>query len=335
MKRSGRIIGLTVLALLFITMPLTGLSAAEQKMVKIRIGGGHPGGGLLMRMSGVAEAINRGAPDVEAAAISGGTLANIKRMRTGQVDFAELALPVAKVAARGLDPWKQPTEICFVMAMLRHLAGPVVTAKTGLTSMEELVAKRYPLRMSASRRGAFPTIVASLILGSYGVSFKDIESWGGKVFYVSGKTGATQVRDGYQDAVWISGGVPTVEIMELGRSVDLTFLAIDPKDPKVLEAFKERGLRRTTIPAGIYDFVKKDTPGLWWPGIFICRADLPEGVVYSVTKALWEQRSYMWDVHRQYKKNLKDPKYITSGATEDVPMHPGARKYYKEMGWLK
>ncbi|HPI99203.1 MAG TPA: TAXI family TRAP transporter solute-binding subunit, partial [Synergistales bacterium] len=65
--------------------------------------------------------------------------------------------------------------------------------------------------------------------------------------------------------------------------------------------------------------------------IFSANDRMSEELVYRITKALWENIDELAAVHAQ-GKNVK---LETALSAMSVPLHPGAEKYYKEVGLLK
>ena len=87
-----------------------------------------------------------------------------------------------------------------------------------------------------------------------------------------------------------------------------------------------------TIKAGTYPNQDRDVRTTAVKMVMFTRGDMPEDVVYNLTKALWEHI----DELGQAQKNLKGLK--PEDAVKDianVPLHPGAEKYYREIGVLK
>ena len=64
---------------------------------------------------------------------------------------------------------------------------------------------------------------------------------------------------------------------------------------------------------------------------FVTSADVPDDVVYEVTKAVFENLDDFRSLHPAFA-NLDPKTMITDGLS--APLHPGAVKYYKEKGWM-
>jgi TRAP transporter TAXI family solute receptor len=85
---------------------------------------------------------------------------------------------------------------------------------------------------------------------------------------------------------------------------------------------------KEVIPAGTYSGVDHDTATLAVTAVLVCDAQLPEELVYNVTKAIFENLSELALVHDQAKSVALDK--ALDGAIAEV--HPGAAKYYAEKG---
>jgi len=86
-----------------------------------------------------------------------------------------------------------------------------------------------------------------------------------------------------------------------------------------------------TIPKGTYMGQAEDVKTVAVANLLICRDDLPEDLVYNMTKTIYENQQTLVNAHKAAKDiQLKD---ALNGMT--VPLHPGAEKYYKEKGIKK
>ena len=108
----------------------------------------------------------------------------------------------------------------------------------------------------------------------------------------------------------------------------IRFVNIDEdKIPQILEQLP--GFTEMTIPAGTYEGVDEDVRTVGTVGSIFCTADLPEDVVYDFLKTIYEN----WDALKAINPTAfgdLDVNDWLNGAT--APIHPGAEKFYKEMG---
>ena len=86
-----------------------------------------------------------------------------------------------------------------------------------------------------------------------------------------------------------------------------------------------------TIPKGTYKTTDSDVKTFGVMATFVSSTDVPDNVVYEVTRAVFENIDDFRNLHPAFK-NL-DPKMMIKNALS-APLHSGAAKYYKEKGWM-
>lgn len=89
-------------------------------------------------------------------------------------------------------------------------------------------------------------------------------------------------------------------------------------------------LLQNDIPAGTYSCVNEDVGAVAVTAVIVASEDLSEDVVYEFTKALFESKDELINANAQWKH--LDPE--VSCQHGNVPLHPGAERYYKEIGVL-
>lgn len=93
----------------------------------------------------------------------------------------------------------------------------------------------------------------------------------------------------------------------------------------------ELGMLPGVITAGGYDFQTEDIATVNTPVLLIVNKAVPDEEVYAITKAIYESFDYLHTVHEEFR-NLSTENMVAVG---DIPLHPGAEKFYKEEGMLK
>ena len=202
-----------------------------------------------------------------------------------------------------------------------------VHERTGLTSVADLKAKRYPLRVSIRASEAHATrVLMDQMFALHDFTMADIESWGGSLQLIGSPSDPRRmgaIADGTIDAVFdegIGGWLPSA------LAAGLRPLTFDEDTLVHLEAI---GWRRATIPAGRAG-LDADTVGIdfsGWP--LYTRASLPDDVAYRVCAAFaarvddipWEEGAYT-DIGQLGRDTKATPL--------DVPLHPGAERWYQE-----
>ena len=106
---------------------------------------------------------------------------------------------------------------------------------------------------------------------------------------------------------------------------------VDVKGPAIDKLVAENSFyRKATIPAGMYNN-EKDIQTFGVGATFVSSADVPDDVVYTIVKAVFENFDDFRKLHPAFA-NLQEKEMITDSLS--APLHAGAVKYYKERGWM-
>ena len=89
--------------------------------------------------------------------------------------------------------------------------------------------------------------------------------------------------------------------------------------------------RTATIPGGMYRGTDADTQTFGVGATFVSSSNVPEEVIYQVVKAVFENFDDFKKLHPAFN-NLDPKEMIKDGLS--APLHKGALKYYKEVGWM-
>jgi len=203
--------------------------------------------------------------------------------------------------------------------------------RTGLRSLAEVREKRYPLRMSMREDPTHSTrVLTDQLLPLYGFTLADLESWGGS-FQLVGPPGDPRrvqgIRDGQVDAV-LDEGIASWFDDALAHSMRPITLEDD-----IFRQTGEMGWRRVVIPAGRFphlreDYVCIDYSG--WP--LYTRASLPDATAYEVCAAVNARAE--WIPWEDSYTGVAQVGQDTEATPIDVPLHPGAERWYREQGFI-
>lgn len=209
----------------------------------------------------------------------------------------------------------------------------VVSRELGVRSLWDIKKKKIPLVVSTRASGIHNSThyALSQILALYGLSFKNILSWGGKVdecAHPSSPKRIESIRKKQVNAIF-DEGLPTLWLepaLENGYEV----LHIEED---MLQRMEAMGFKRALIPKRKYPGLKEDVRTLdfsGWP--VITHKWLSDEMAYSICEAIYRRRREIpVDAPRLVFKNLcKD----TDAGPIGIPLHPGATAFYKEKGYL-
>jgi TRAP-type uncharacterized transport system substrate-binding protein len=206
--------------------------------------------------------------------------------------------------------------------------------RTGLKSLGEIKEKRYPLRLSIREDTNHPTrVLIEQTFALYGFSIAELESWGGSLQLNKGPGDSRRLKalqEGSIDAIMDEGIIGyLIEALEAGMQ------PVAP-EPRVFEALTALGWRKVSIPPGIYRKITSDYPCIdfsGWP--VYTRASMSDQQAYRICAAIHARRDEIpWEEHKPWAPamELAHLGQDTPTTPRDVPLHPGAERWYREQG---
>lgn len=253
-----------------------------------------------------------------------GSVDNVNLLDKGQVESALIQADVAYWAhsGEGLFDDTGPVETIRAVANLYpeaiHL---VVHAGTGVRTVKDLEG----MRISLDADGSGTRADATLILDAYDVGLDDIE-----VFDVPAGEAADMMREDELDGFFFVAGTPARAITNLAREVPLTLVPINGPEAEGLLKRYPFFAEHTILP-GTYQNVPH-TPTLSVGAQWIVDAKVDEDLVYQITKALWHPTNRALFDNSHPKARLITLQTALEGV--GVPLHPGAQRYYAEIGLI-
>jgi TRAP transporter TAXI family solute receptor len=298
--------------------------------IAVRAAAGGVGGGWYTVLAGLAEIVAVDNPDINMQVIPGAGLSNIPRIGEKGVEIAFAYPPFTKACYAGTNPYQKPYDNIRAIGkgFGSGLIQFVVDEGAGVSSIEDFVRSKKPLRIAVDRVGTTDEWIFSKILEFYEVNYETIASWGGKVTHAGYGDQAVLIKDRQVDAIVGNIAVPWTAVMEasIGRKMRLLSLSKECQD--YLQ--QTYALIPDTIAAGGYSFQTEPVESVACITQIITHADMDEDVIYRITKTIFENPDKVKRVHDSLKDF--DPKQAPSD--NGVPLHPGAEKYYKEAGLM-
>ncbi len=310
--------------------------AQETKFFRIGTGGAggtyFPIGGLLANAISAPPGSTPcdkggacGVPGLVAIAqTTNASVANVTSVQTGQIESGLAAADIVFQAVNGQGRFDKKYDKVRVIANLfpehMHLALP----KGGkLGGIAELKGKRVGIFQA----GSGTQVVVLELLKIYGIEKKDIQA-----AELNPQQSADRMADGQLDAFFIVGGTPLSALTQLAslKGMELYALSDDERAKflKVVPYYYD-----DIIKAGTYEGQKADVKTVAVGAQWVVGADVPEALVYEVTKALWNDNTRKLLDSGHIK--AKDIQLNTALQAVNTPLHPGAEKFYKEKGLLK
>ena len=235
-------------------------------------------------------------------------------------------------AYRGTGLFSQalPVRIIAVYPSLDHFVY-MIHPRTGLKSLAEIKEKKYPLRLSIREDATHSTrVLVDQTLAAYGMTIKDVESWGGSL-QLNGGPGDERrmkaIREGTIDAIFDEGLV-----LWFNEALDSGMQPVTLDDFAFKHLIDDLGWRKYTIKPGRYANLKTEHTCIDYSGWPIyTRASLPDDDAYKICDAIMARKDQIyWEDSYTGVGQLGEN---TDATPRDVPLHPGAEKWYREHGF--
>ena len=292
----------------------------------------------------VTEAINGIVRDVypgsDATYKPGSPAGGILNMATGKSDLMfNGAAPEITHALEGKPPFKEPLpgKVLFMMRMHEELVVYNLMQKDwadkhGVRSFDDIVKKKPPMRLAvntiANLQSTLSMYVA--IFEAHGVSEPELLKSGVELFRGNTAEGLNQLRDGKVDVLINGAFLPAAEVADIARGRPL--LWIDAVPEKMKAAAERWQNKAGKVPAGIYPFVDKDMTTIFQWTTGLAGNHVSEETVYKFLKALADNQERVRKIHPSLRNY--SPQYAVTNPTK-LAMHPGAVRFYKDLGLIK
>jgi uncharacterized protein len=311
-----------ILAILIFSLPflLVGVSA-QAKTEHISISTGGTGGVYYPYGGGLAEIFTRYAEDVKAVAeVTGASVENVKLAHKGETVIAEAMNDVVYQGYNGIGKFEgKPQNILAMFQMYPHHYHIVTLKGKGINTIGDIKGHKVSVGAPGSGTEFKTNLVLQEALGIPYSSFK--------VFRLSFTENANALKDGTIDVGIWDVAAPTSSIMDLSMTRDIQVIPFSKEEvDKVCKKFPFYS--PFEMPAGIYKGQDEPVanPSVW--NTVACTATLDEELVYKLVKAVFEHIDYLKQIHPFAKYTT--PENAVKHSV--IPLHPGAIKYYKEIG---
>ncbi len=301
--------------------------AADKTYVSIGTGGVtgvyYPAGGAICRLVNK----NRKKTGIRCSVEStGGSVFNINAIREGELDLGVAQSDWQYHAYHGTSKFKKAGPFKDLRAVFSLHAEPatlVVRADSGIKNFPDLKGKR----VNVGQPGSGTVATFDVIEKAFGMSRKDYKLASELKASEMGKA----LCDNKIDAYIMVVGHPAGAIKETTTTCDAKIANIH--GPAVDKLVKENPFYRyASVPAGMYKGNPTAAKTMGVGATFVTSAKVPDRVIYEIVKAVFENFDDFKKLHPAFK-NLKKTEMVKDSLS--APLHPGALKYYKEVGLIK
>lgn len=309
---------------------LAGIAApalAQDTFVSIGTGGVtgvyYPTGGAICRMM----AKTRAETGIRCAVEStGGSVYNVNAVRGGELTFGVAQSDVQFKAFAGEGSFAEQGANPDLRSVFSIHAEPftvVARADAGITNFEDLKGKR----VNVGNPGSGQRDTMEVLMGALGWSMGD--------FALTSELQAGEqsqaLCDNNIDAMVYTVGHPSGSIQEATTACDATLVNVTGDAVTKLVADNPY-YRVATIPGGMYRGNDADVTTFGVGATLVTSAAVSDDVVYALVKAVFSDIDTFRGLHPAFA-NLDPAQMVADGLS--APLHPGAEKYYREVGLIK
>ncbi|WP_017756345.1 TAXI family TRAP transporter solute-binding subunit [Calidifontibacillus oryziterrae] len=282
-------------------------------------------GGFWYTLSGaMGEKMKEVFPDSSVTVVEGGSVANLIGLSQGTFALGFSNGQTVPEALNGIGPFEEKIENVSTVATLYpnilHLA---VRADSDIYSLEDLKGKK----VSPGIKGYSGELAFIDALDAVGMSYDDL----GGIEYIGTADAADLLRDGHIDAISNMLSAPVSTFQELDTTVGIRLIPLGDEVVSKLHE-KNAGYLEYTIKGGTYPNVKDDIKTVAGYTVLLVNDDLmDEESVYKLTKMMVEEA----ETWRTLSTIMNDFDAEYSVVNNVGNLHPGAERYYKEIGALQ
>jgi TRAP-type uncharacterized transport system substrate-binding protein len=268
------------------------------------------------------------------------SFAELKGVADGKYTLAWVNPSVAATLAyRGTGPFRKKLPLRVLATFPSYdVMGFAVHRSTGISSLAQIAQERFPLRLSTNvttklALSESPTMLTvTAVMKAAGFTLADLRKWGGKVEPVS-RPSHPDRRDAIQNAA--VNAVFDEGIKSWGQTaLDHGFIYL-PIEGQVLKRLRSMGYRTSVVPKSRFKGMPADVATVdfsGWP--MVVRADMPNDVAYALCEAI-EKRKDLIPTDNFKPIDIGQLCANDEEAPYNIPLHPGARQFYRERGYLK
>jgi len=300
------------------------LAPAVQAETFVRMVSGPSGGSWYPLGAKIVQVLGEKVDGITTSNTSGGGISNILSVGGGDAEIGWSYAHTAFNGYSGKGKFKKPEpNIRHFATLYPAMFQVAVPTNSPIKSFSDM----KKANISPGKAKWTGTAFAESILKAYGISFDDIKKNGGTVHHVSYTESVALMKDKHIDVFMAATSMPQASFLELEHSPGIRFIGLP--EAKLQEILKANpGFIPGVMPKGVYKSIDKDLHTLGIVTNMVVHKDLPEDLVYKMCKVFWDNHATFVEVKKVWKRvKLQD---ALKGAA--IPIHPGAKKCYDELG---
>ena len=298
------------------------LSAGAAEFIAVLTGGTS---GVYYPMGvALSQIYTKAIPDAKSSVQA--TKASAENLNLLQAGRGEIAFTLGDSLS---DAWRGDADAGFAAPLkkLRGIAGIypnyiqiVASADSGIKTLADLKGKR--ISVGAPKSGT--ELNARAVLKAAGLTYKDFS----KIEYLPFGESVELMKNRRLDVTLQSAGLGVSSLRDLAATTKIVVVEVPAA---VVAKIGDPAYQPATIPAHTYEGQASDVQSIAVQNFLVTHDGVSTDTAYKMTKALWENLDALVAAHAAGKA-IKKESALTG---MPVPLHPGAEKYYREVGLLK
>jgi TRAP transporter TAXI family solute receptor len=290
----------------------------------VRIVSGPAGGTWYPLGAKMSQVFARDLPEVLSSSGPGGGIENVRDVNQRNAELGFSVSDAVYSGYRGLAKFRHPqSNVRHFATVYTNVFQIAVPRKSPIRSIADLKDKN----ISPGKAGWSGTAVAQSVLKAYGITFDSIKRNGGTVHHVDYSDSVALMKDGHIDAFLALSSVPQSSFMELDFEPGIRLLDIDEAQLRQVLA-EIPGSAPFVIPKATYGSLERDVQTVGIPVVMIVHKDVSDDLAYRLVRSFWERSQDLVEVSPVWKSVTLESALLAATA----PVHPGAQRYYDEMG---
>lgn len=287
--------------------------AADLKMMT------GPQGGSWIPLGGQLKDLwEKAVPGTNIQVMPGAGIANVRAIEEAKADIGIANSISTADAMTGRPPFNKPHgNVCNIASLYPQYFQFVVLADAGINRISDLKGKS----VTTQQRGNTGEVITRHFLEAHGLSYSDV-----KVSFVGYSDSVNQMKDGHAIAFGLNTQAPAGAVMDIAAARDLKYFDQTDVYDKMLKL--NPSYKLITLAKGTYPKQDKDLKVIGFFTHVVASCKLPENDVYTMTKTIAANTKTLGTV----AKDILALKPEGMAADIGVKFHPGAAKYYKEVG---
>ena len=300
-----------------------GQGADGDETISINIASAASGGAWYNIAGALSELIKNNIENSVTANTPGAGISNVFSVGNNEAQIA-IGFPDDVMNAKnGIEDFEghKITNIRGIAAMYPGVLHIAARTDSGINSVEDLKGKT----ICTLPKGNAAEKMTRVVLDAYGLTYDDME----KVNFIGFTDAADAIKDGHADALFAMSTFPYPALQDLATSRGIKLIPLsDEAYEKIYNV--NPAYYQVTIPGGTYKGSDEDTVVLGTTTIFFTNEEMPEDLVYDITKLMFDNYDYLVTVNRSLKAMTPDVAWDVG-----IELHKGAEKYYREIGAIE